>query len=131
MQTGLTAVGLGGFICFNAWLAGSGNRYWLSTIVIILVIGTIPWVALNLGVSTGLNFSAGFRTSFISGSEGDWQRLVVSNLTPLGLSTFPFLQIALATAIVITALYWSVGLRRHFGICYFKVLHKLKAIVTN
>ena len=61
--------------------------------VLTLVLGTLPWLALNFSISAGLHYSASFRSAFADGSEGDWQRVVENGLAPLGITWFPLLQL--------------------------------------
>jgi hypothetical protein len=78
------------------------------------VIGTVPWVVLNAGISAGLWLSAGLRQRFAVGSEGDYFRVLDHHLQPLGLTVFP--AAACLAAVLLIASFWvSTSLRKEAG----------------
>lgn len=113
MQTGLVGLGLAGFLALSIGLAKEVPRRWTWAVGLTTVFGTLPWLVLNVGVSAGLRFSATFRDKFVSGSEGDWERLRTNHLVPLGLSGFPLWQIGLLVALLVTAWIARQNFRRH------------------
>jgi len=131
MQTGLVGLGLAGFLALSVWLAKESPQRWSWVIGITTVCCTLPWLALNLGVSSGLRFSPAFRSSFISGSEGDWDRLQANNLIPLGLTGFPQLQLGLLILLVIGGFFCSALSQRFITYLHAKVLHKFKPVVGS
>ena len=95
MQNGLAVVAIAGFLGLGIWLAeGPANR-WKAAVFLMATFGTLPWVVLNLGVTTGIEMSESFRTTLAAGSEGDWGRIVDNRLESLGMVGFPYVQLAL------------------------------------
>ncbi len=103
MQTGLVPLGLAGLLGIAVLLARDFPKRWVWGLGITTTMGTVPWLLLNLGVLAGLEFSALFRDRFVAGSEGDWDRLQMHGLTPLGLSGFPELQLILLALLLLAA----------------------------
>jgi len=118
MQTGLTALGLAGFLVLSHLLLTETPRRWAVAMAVTALCGTFPWLLLNLGTSLGLRLSPAFRSRVVGGSERDWDRLSDHQLIPLGLSGFPALQLGLVLILLIgfifrSALFTSFQVRDH------------------
>ena len=103
MQTGLVPLGIMALWLLSTW-ASNRRDVMLRAITWTLSLATLPWIGLMTVVTVGMNFSESFRSIIQNGSEGDWGRLVVHSLKPLGLSVFPAAHLVIVTAILFVAL---------------------------
>lgn len=83
-----------------AGLARLRTMAWLMAVV-----GTLPWVGLNLLFSAGLWLSAAFRARMQVASEGDYFKVLDNHLAPLGMAAFPQVPLLCVTLLAVWALW--------------------------
>jgi hypothetical protein len=66
------------------------------------IVGTLPWILLNVPIAMGLRWSARFRHDFALSSEREYADIVNHGLESLGLVAFPWFPLLIA--IVMAAL---------------------------
>lgn len=91
-QAALVPLVLGVYAVLATQLAPLGNDALAPlrrVALLTIVVGTLPWLLLNAGTSAGLWLSEAMRQRFLSGSEGDYFRVVDNGLQPLGMAAFP------------------------------------------
>jgi hypothetical protein len=92
MQAALIPLGLGAYAVLAARLAAtaeSGSIPLRRVAWATAVIGTAPWLLMNVGTGVGVRFSPTVRARFLAGSEGDYIRLLSYHLEPLGMAAMP------------------------------------------
>jgi hypothetical protein len=107
MQSALPPLALACYGLLVAKLVALGNEATQALRRICLlgaIVGTVPWLLLNVGISSGLWLSAGLRQRFAVGSEGDYFAVLENRLEPLGLTAFP--AAACLAAVCLIASIW-------------------------
>lgn len=110
MQTGLEPLCLIGLLVLIAEAETTGWRFRLA-FCSVLLLGTVPWILLNGAVTLGLCLSEGFKARMASSSEGDYLSLIRTGLKPVGLESFPFIQIVAFSLLAMSVLI-MITLRR-------------------
>jgi hypothetical protein len=114
MQNGLVPLGLGASAVLAAHFAALGAEGLAATRRVAwftVLIGTLAWFVTNAGTSAGLWLSASFRRRFLTGSEGDYLRVLQDRLHPLGTSAFPAVPCLCAALLLLTLLIWRRSAR--------------------
>lgn len=98
-QAGLVPMSFG----LYAWLmaaapleAAAFRRFLRTSTLAMALVGTLPWLLLNVPIAMGLRWSAGFRQTFEASSEQEYAYIVTHGMDSLGLVAFPWFPLLVA-----------------------------------
>jgi len=106
-QAGLVPMSFG----LYAWLMSAApldpvllRRFLRRSSIAMAIVGTLPWILLNVPIAMGLRWSARFRHDFALSSEREYADIVNHGLESLGLVAFPWFPLLLAVVMAAVVL---------------------------